>query len=42
MWKMIIQSGHNFAQVTAAELPWHVQNSDLIGSLESKLEQREF
>ena len=42
MWEIIIQSGHNFVQVTAAELPQHVQNSDFIGSLESKLEQREF
>ena len=35
--KTIIRSGHNFALVTTAELSWHVQNCDLIESLESKL-----
>ena len=34
-WKMIIQSGHNFAQVTTAEMSWHVQICDLIRSIES-------
>ena len=28
------QSGHNFAHVTTAELSWHVQIGDQIGSLE--------
>ena len=36
-WKIIIQSSHNFAHVTTAQLSWHVQNYDLIGSLQSKL-----
>ena len=31
----------NFAYGTTAQLSWHVQNSDIIGSCESKLEQRE-
>ena len=30
---LIIQSGHNFAHVTTAQLLWHVQNCDLIESL---------
>ena len=29
----VVQSDPNFAQVTTAELSWHVQNSELIGSL---------
>ena len=41
-WKMIIQTGQNFAHATTAELSWHAQNSDLIGSLESILEWKEF
>ena len=40
-WKIIIQSGHNFTHFMTAELSWHVQNYDLIGSLESKLEQKD-
>ena len=35
IWKMIIRSDHNFACVTTAELLWHVEICDLIGSLES-------
>ena len=27
---VMIKSGHNFAHAMAAELPWHVQNYDLI------------
>ena len=38
-WKMI-QSGHNFAHTTAAELLWYVQICDLIKSLELELQQR--
>ena len=41
MLKVMIQSGHNFAHVTTAELSWHVQNCDLIRSLEWKLQQTE-
>ena len=37
--KIIIQTGHKFAHATTAELLWHVQNCNLIGSLELKLEQ---
>ena len=40
MWKLIIQSGHNFAHAMTAELSWHVQNCDLVGLPESKLEQK--
>ena len=36
---IIIRSGYNFVQAVAAELSWHVQNWDLIGSLESELKQ---
>ena len=36
--KIVIQSGHNFAHATTAELLWHVQNYDLIGSWKSKWE----
>ena len=32
----MIESSHNFAHVTAAELLWHVQNCDMIWLLESK------
>ena len=35
--KVMIRSGHNFAHVTTAQLPWHVQSYDLPGSLWSKL-----
>ena len=38
----MIQSGYNFAHVTTAQLSWHVQNCDLIGSLESELKQKRF
>ena len=41
MFKIIIQSSHNFAHVTTAELSWHVQNFDLIGPGGRKLEQTE-
>ena len=34
-WKIMIKSCHNFAHVTTAELSWHVQSCDLIGSLDS-------
>ena len=40
--QIVIGSVHKFAHATAAMLPWHVQICDLIGSLESKLEQKEF
>ena len=40
--KMMIQSGYNFAHATTAQLSWHVQNRDLIGSLEIKLRQKYF
>ena len=39
---MMIRSDHNFAHVTTAELSWHVQNCDPIGSSESESTQREF
>ena len=35
MWRMITQSSHEFAHVATAELSWHVQTWDMIGSLES-------
>ena len=38
----MIQSCHNFAHVPTAQLSWHAQNCDLIGSLESKLVVPEF
>ena len=41
MQKIMIKSGYNYAHVTTAELPWHVQNYDLIGSLKWKLEKNE-
>ena len=34
---LIIISGHNFAHVMTAQLPWHVQNCGLIWSLFCKL-----
>ena len=40
VWLIMIQSVDNFAHVTTAELSWYVQNCDLIGSLESKLEHK--
>ena len=33
MSKIDIQSCHNFAHATTAQLSWHVQNSDMIGWL---------
>ena len=40
MLNIMSQSGHNFAHVTTALLSWHVQNCDLIGASEQKLEQK--
>ena len=40
--KIMTRSGHNFAHAMTARLSWHVQNYDLIASLESKLEQKYF
>ena len=37
---MTIRSGHKFAHATTAELSWHVQNCDLVGSLDSKFVQK--
>ena len=34
MCRMVSQAGPNFAHATTAELSWHVQNCDLLGSLE--------
>ena len=31
-WEIMIRSSHNFAQVTIAQLSWHVHNCDLIWS----------
>ena len=39
---IMIPSGENFAHVMTAQLSWHVQNYDLIRSLESKSEHKEF
>ena len=39
MWEMMIRSCHNFTHATTAELSWHVQSCDMIGTLDSKLEQ---
>ena len=36
-WKLMIQSGHNFAHVMTAELSWHVQICNQIGSLGLKV-----
>ena len=36
------KSDHKFAHVMAAQLPWHVQNYGLIGSLFFMSEQDEF
>ena len=41
-WKITIRSGHNFAHVMTAQLSWHVQNYDLIGSSESWIKQKTF
>ena len=41
MWKIIIPSV-TVSQVTIGELSWYVQNCDWIGSLELKLEQKNF
>ena len=40
--QMKIRSGHNYARATTVELSWHMQNYDLIGSLELKWERNEF
>ena len=40
--KILIQSSHNFAHVTTAQLLWHVQNRGLIGLENSKLELQNF
>ena len=37
---MITRAGHIFAHVLTAEVSWHVQKYDLIGSLETKLDQQ--
>ena len=42
IWKIVIRSCHNFAHAMTAELSWHVQNYDMIGMLESELEQKAF
>ena len=39
--RVITKSSHNFAHATTAELSWHVQHCDLIGSLESKWKQKQ-
>ena len=38
----MIQSSRNSAHATAAEMSWHVQNWDLVGILETNLEQTEY
>ena len=38
MCKIMIQSDHNFAHATTAQLSGHVQNYDQIGSLEYQLQ----
>ena len=40
LWNMMTQSGHNFAHVMTAQLSWHVQNCDLIGSMQTKLKYK--
>ena len=40
-WKIIIRSDQNFVHAITADQSWNVQNWDLIGWLESKLEQKE-
>ena len=42
MAQTAIRSGNNFAHATTAKLSWHMQNCELIGSIESKLKQNEF
>ena len=37
IWKIIIQSSHNFAHAMTAQLSWHVQNYDLTGPLQLKI-----
>ena len=37
---MITRLCHNFAHATAAQLSWHVQNYDMIGSFEIKSKQK--
>ena len=41
-WKIMIRICHNFAHAMTAELSWHVQNCDMIGWSESKLELKYF
>ena len=41
-WKVIFWSAYKFAHAMTAELSWHVQICDLIGSLESKSRDKEF
>ena len=41
-WQAMICSGHNFAHAMTAQLSWHVQICDLIGSLHSKLKWKNF
>ena len=38
--KMTIWSDHNFAHAMTAQLSWHVQNCELIGSLDLELERK--
>ena len=33
LWKILVLSGHNFSHAMIAELPWYVQNFDLIVKL---------
>ena len=40
--KVIFSSGHNFAHAMTSKLLWHVQNHDLIWSLEMKLHREVF
>ena len=39
IWKIIVQSAHNFAHVMITQLYWHVQNCGLIDSLVWKLKK---
>ena len=41
-WKIMIQSGNNFAYTTIAYHLWYMHNSDLTGSLNLKLYQDKF
>ena len=42
MWIIMVQSSHNFAHAMTAQLSWHVQTCDMIGSIQLKLKQYEF